>query len=255
MNLNNTKNEEKKLMSEKTQKVYEILLTPIICDKDFQKIEIQNGIIKSPQLYYGMADADMSDLSIGFYKIIYKDLLSNSNGEILDERGYPINKEFMGDTMHSFNSIASIILNDKSKKFRSPIEKWPQALVEYHSRYHCLVNFWIIPMRHGRKSAKLSKYDSLDCYLNKVEECLINDVEGYFGNFKSLENFMESQYISNYIFKANPLLMYKSKDKNCCIRELECINDFWKSRANEIVNKKADELYEYFYNLGLIQSI
>lgn len=242
-------------MNEKTKKVYKILLTPIICDKNTSKIKIQDGIIRSSQLYYGTADEDMSDFSIGFYKIIYKDLLSNSNGEILNESGYPIDKEFMGDTMHSFNSLANIILNDASKRVRSPIEKWPPELVEYHLRYHCLANFWIIPMRHGRKSAKLSKYDSVDYYLTRVRECLINDKEGYFGKFISWEKFLESQYISNYVLKDNPLFIYESNDKNRCIDELKCINNFWESRANEIVYKNADELYEYFYNLGLIQNI
>lgn len=248
------KTEENK-MNEKAKKVYEVLLTPIICNKKNSKIIIQDGIIRSSQLYYGSADEDMSDFSIGFYKIIYKDLLSNSNGDILSEKGYPIDKEFMGDTMHSFNSLANIILNDASKKVRSPIEKWPPELVEYYSRYHCLANFWIIPMRHGRKSAKLSRYDSVDYYLTRVKEHLINDAEGYFEKFISWEHFLESHYISSYVLKKRPLLMYETKNKNNCIIELKRINECWELRANELANKHTDELYKYFSNIGLIQNI
>ena len=56
--------------SEKIKKVCDILLTPIICDKRIPEIIIRDGKIISPQLYYGVADEDMSDFSIGFYKIM-----------------------------------------------------------------------------------------------------------------------------------------------------------------------------------------
>lgn len=242
-------------MDEKEKKVYDILLTPIMCDKRISKTLIQDGIIRSPQHYYSRSDEDMSDFSIGFYKIVYKDMLSDSNGEILNEKGYPINKEFMGDTMHSFNSLANIILEDKSKDSRSPIKKWPPKLVEYYSKYHCLVNFWVIPMRHGRNSAKLSKYDSLDYYLARVQGEFINDEEGYFGKFKSWKKFLKAHCMSSYVLKSNPLIMYYSADKDGCISELNRIHEFWKLRDEELVDEHTDELYEYFSKLGLVQNI
>lgn len=239
-------------MDVKEKRVYDILLTPIICDKKIPQIIIQDGIIKSPQLYYSCADADMSDISMGFYRIVYKDILTDSNGEILNDKGYPIDKEFMGDTMHSFNSLANIILKDSSKNFRSPVEKWPEELNEYYLKYHCLANFWIIPMRHGRTSAKLSKYDSLDYYLTRVKDRFIDDTDGYFGRFVSWEKFLASHCMSSYILRSNPLIMYSSSDKKRCISELNRINEFWKTRAEELVNKHTDELYEYFCKLGLV---
>lgn len=74
----------------------------------------------------------------------------------------------MGDTMHSFNSLANVILGDRCKDE----EMWPEELIDYRSKYHCLANFWIIPMCHGRKKAKLSGYDSLDYYLEKVKNII-----------------------------------------------------------------------------------
>lgn len=239
-------------MNEKEKMVYDILLTPIVCDKKIPEIIMKDGVIRSPQRYCRMKDADMSDLSIRFYEIVYKDILSDIGGEILNEAGYPVHEDFMGDTMHSFNPLANVILGDPSKKHRSPIETWPVELVEYHSKYHCLANFWIIPMRHGRCAAKLSKYDSVNYYLNTVKDKHINDKEGYFGKFKSMENFLASHCISGHVCESNPLDMYNSKDKKRCINELTRIHEFWKLRAQELVNKYGDELYEYFHELGLI---
>ncbi len=242
-------------MNEKEKIVYSILLTPILCNKTFSKTTLKDGIIRSPQMYYGCADEDMSDFSIGFYKIVYKDILVDSNGQLIDEKGYPINKEFMGDTMCSFNSLANIILEDTSKNYRSPMEMWQPELVNYYSKYHCLANFWIIPTQHGRRSAKLSKYDSLDFYLEKVKNDFIDDVEGYFGKFISWQKFLEIHCLSGYDLKHEPLKMYKNKDKNSCICELNRIYEIWKLRASELVKKYADELYEYFVEQDVIYGI
>ena len=46
-------------MTEKQKKVYEILLTPIMCDNNVKKICIQDNIIYSPQLYNSNLDEDM----------------------------------------------------------------------------------------------------------------------------------------------------------------------------------------------------
>ncbi|MFM1539694.1 hypothetical protein [Helcococcus bovis] len=43
-------------MTEKEKKVYEILLTPIICDNNVKKISMQDKIIYSPQLYNSNLD-------------------------------------------------------------------------------------------------------------------------------------------------------------------------------------------------------
>ena len=240
-------------MTEKEKKVYKLLLTPIICDKSISQIFIQNGIIKSPQLYIHKKDEDMSNFSIGFYEIVYKDKLNEIGGGMLDDKGYLNDKEFAGDTMHSFNSLANIILGDKSKNDRSPIDnKWPTELVEYYSKYHCLANFWVIPMRHGRKSAKLSKYDSMDYYLEKVKDSFINYSDGYFGKFTNWESFLDEHCINDCVIKKNPLDIYKNNDKEGCKDELKRICDMWEKRANELVKKHGDELYDYFKKCKLV---
>ena len=93
-------------------------------------------VIKTSQKYIRKNDPDMSDFAIGFYEIIYKDILNGKT--ILDEKGYLQNKElFAGDTMNSFRTI----------KRRNPKEN---ILKKYEYQYHCLANFWLIPMEMGR---------------------------------------------------------------------------------------------------------
>ena len=82
--------------------------------------------------------------------------------------------------IHSFNSLANVILGNRPQKERCPKEEWPKELIDYQSKYHCLANFWVIPMCHRRTSAKLNRYDSLDSYLNKVYSGVIKNTDEYF---------------------------------------------------------------------------
>lgn len=244
-------------MTEKEKAVYEILLTPIKCDKKETKIYLkkEDNVICSPQLYKSKEDADMSDFSVGFYKIVYKDILGENNGKILNEDGTYINKNYMGDTMHSFNSLANVILGNKSKKERSPEEEWPKELRDYKKKYHCLANFWVIPMCHGRTSRKLNYYDSLDEYLNKVYIGDIKNPDEYFKKFTPYESFLEIHCIPGDKPLDNPLEIYKSKDKKGCINEIGRIYEFWDKRASEIAKKYNSELYDYFVSCNLINGV
>lgn len=232
-------------MTDKEKRVYKILLTPIICNKTVPKIYMKDNVIYSPKVYRNNQDADMSDFSVGFYKIVYKNLLEKNNGEILKEDG-----GYIGDTIHSFKSLANVILDNKPDNV--PQESWPKKLIDYYSRYHCLANFWVIPMRHGIMSAKLNPYDSLDYYLNEVFTGNIKNEDDYFHNF-TYESFLESHGMSWYKILDNPLEKYKSKDKEACIAEINRIYDFWDKRASEIAKKYNSELYDYFKSLGLIE--
>ncbi len=245
-------------MTEKEKKVYEILLTPIKCCKNVEKICMCDNTIYSPQLYYSSPDSDMSDFSVNFYEIVYKDILKENNGKILKENGKYISENYMGDTMHSFNSLANVILGDKCKDCRSPKEMWPEELIDYHSKYHCLANFWIIPMCHGRKSAKLSWCDSLDYYLGEVKNYYLGEVnlsfiepQGYFEKL-TWKSFLDIHGLSEYKMIDNPLEIYKEKDKKACLDEIERIYGFWKNRASQIVKNYNDELYNYFNGIGLV---
>lgn len=77
---------------------------------------MKDNVIYSPQLYKRNPDEDMSDFSVGFYKIVYKDILGENNVEILNEDGTYKNENYMGDTIHSFNSLANVILGNRTKK-------------------------------------------------------------------------------------------------------------------------------------------
>lgn len=245
-------------MTEKEKKVYEILLTPIICDNNVKKIYMQDNVIYSQQSYIREPDPDMSDFSLGFYKVVYKDILEKNNGEILEEDGYCKDDNYMGDTMHSFNSLANVILADRCKDCRSPKGVWPEELVKYESRYHCLANFWLIPMPHGRTNTKLSRYDSVDCYLKRVRNYysgendeILKKTKKYFKNF-TWESFLGTHGLSEYKMIDDPLKIYKEKDKKACLDEIKRIYEFWENRASQIVKKYNDELYNYFNCLGLI---
>ena len=106
-------------------------------------------------------------------------------------------------------------------------------------------------MRHGRRSAKLNRYDSLDVYLSKVHAGVIKNADEYFQKF-TYESFLEIHDLSWYKISDNPLEKYKLKDKKGCIDEIQRIYDSWNKRANEIVKKYKTELYDYFEGLGLI---
>lgn len=129
-----------------------------------------------------------------------------------------------------------MILGVKSKNEvkSTPKGKWPKELIDYQSKYHCLANFWVIPMCHGRSITTHRRYDSLDYYLNEVDSQLIKNPDGYFQNFTTYETFLEIHGMSGYETSDNPLEIYKSKDKKGCFDEIQLINCFWKKRASEI---------------------
>lgn len=255
----------------KEEIVKKILLTPIKClehRKDDPIIYLKDNVIYSTQLYKYLLDPDMSDFSVGFYKIVYKNILEE-NAEILNKNGTCKNKNYMGDTMHSFNILANVILHVNSKKNRPPEKEWPSELKCYSHHYHCLANFWIIPMCHGRNSKKLSSYDSLDYYLNKVYDFYLNkekkyryETDEYFKNkkFTSYESFLEIHGMSGYetLDTSEISEIYSPKDK--CFKEIQRkgleeigrIRSLWDERAREIAEKHTEELYDYFDGLGLI---
>lgn len=245
--------------------VKQILLTPIKCSKRYKYVQMVDGGIRSPQKYYCTADCDMSDFAVGFYEIIYRDNLLNENKNILAEYGRFKNKELAGDTINSFNSLANVIL-DETNKTRSNQDKWPDYLIEYEKRYHCLANFWVIPMRHGRRSAKLGRYDSFDFYLEKLQdeydefqkEAIVHyprdkkEYNNYFRMINGFNEFLKIHCIENHVKAENPQDPYKQKDKEACKKLIEDIYDFMEIRAEAIVKNYTDLLYQYFLELKLI---
>lgn len=242
----------------KEEQVKKILLTKIVSDKNIDKIYKENNIIYSSQKYIGENDSDMSDFSVGFYEIIYKDILDNS---ILNCEGVLSNNMFAGDTMNSFNTIANTIKEaGKSRSQRTPIDEWPPYLVSFYEKYHCLANFWILPCDIGRSSkGNLNKIvyakDYMDRFLKIIEnynfKTFDENYKEYFRSFNSWENFIEKHYLNKSYIHNGKILEYSFSDnsKDIILEMQQRIEN----RAEEISKSKYGEmLWKYFKSLNLI---
>lgn len=242
------------------EQIREILLMPIYCDKKHDRILRINNKIMTGQKYYSNADEDMSDFAIGFYNIVYKDIL-NSN-PILRDDGYLLNKEFAGDTMNSFNTIANITHGaGKTRKKRTIKEEWPEYLRNYHSRYHCLANFWLLPMEVGRttkgvlnKSTKPIN-DYMDRFLEMLNSKVRFDVceREYFRCFKSWDEFSSIHFLTNsYLDQELKVDNYSIDNKYRSEDFIEKAIEKIEKRAECIAESKyAEELWHYFNDLLL----
>ncbi len=205
----------------------------------------------------------MSDLSIGFYKIIYDKILYDS---ILNDKGDLFDTNFAGDTMNSFNHIANMVPEcGKSRKQRTPMEEWPSYVVDYFNRYHCLANFWILPSDVGRTlkgvlNKALYAKDYMDRFLMMVHDWyegkyINKPYNNYFSKFISWEDFLEKHFLVNdvYVSAQGKVATYSCSDSpkkiiDIIIRKIE-------NRAEEISKSNAAErLYKYFVDLKFIDN-
>lgn len=254
-----------KLSDDKKQNlVKEVLMKSVVCDKSIGASPYEkDGMIFSGQKYYGVADADMSDLAIGFYNILYSNILDKQG--ILDGK-YIRNCCFAGDTMNSFNTVANLVPEaGPSVKARTNKNTWPLWLQEYKKQYHCLANFWLLPKRIGRTSKKLNYYDSMDIFVNKISKdydgTLIQDVS-YFEKISTYEDFAKIHFIEMYgISDELELQNYKKKNAKVLVEQAQMqINERAEaiSKSELIVDlgtsKQAlwEALWEYFYDSNLI---
>lgn len=226
------------MLSSKQKAVYDILLTQIVSNKASNAIVMKDGCIISPQKYVGGEDSDMSDIAVEFYKIIY------GFDEILTAEGSFVDNAFAGDTMHSFNSVANITDGAGNKKAeRTDISCWPKYLQDYYHFYHCLANFWIIPMSLGRTGTKLNRYDDPYLFLNNMNADILCDYSSRFCDFAN------QHYLSS-IVNTTKKDMYEKKLSE------EIVHTFTeniKKRALEIAQSNAcEELYDLFVNSGII---
>lgn len=241
----------------KKDQIIEILLMPIYCDKKYDRISRVDNKIQTGQKYYSKPDEDMSNFAVGFYDIVYKNILNSK--PILEDNGCLLNKEFAGDTMNSFNNIANKTPGvGKSYKTRADKEYWPEYLRNYHSKYHCLANFWLLPMDIGRtiigelnKSAKAKDY--MDRFLKivhseiKFDEC---DRE-YFRCFKSWSEFTDKHFLINsYLDQESKVDLHSNCNSEYFI---EKVLDKNKQRAKCISESEyAEELWKYFNDCQLL---
>lgn len=201
------------ITDEQKQKiVQEILKTPIIASSTYYSKPClvsdseNNNYIISGQRYKGCADEDMCDFSIGYYNVIYeKDILENSN----------ITEIFAGDTM---------------------IDNYKKEL----NNYHCLANFWILPMKVGRSCGRLNRARlRMDSFLKK----LLENYGSYKENYKeyfiefSKETFVEKHYLEGSFFVNNTVVEINTVDD-----ARKCIS----IRAENLSKKKFKALYDFF---------
>ncbi len=239
-----------RISPEKQRQVSEILMMPIVCDKETQVIEIKNGAIHTGQKYRRDADEDMSDFAMGFYEILYPEL-----SPILTEDGWLRNDDFAGDTMNSFQSIANVTKGaGKSEANRTTQDHWPEFLVNYFNHYHCLANFWVLPMKIGRTIVKkLTDFDSMYMFLGFLQpagwfDAVFYDYPDYRSWAEDYEKFRNLHFIEAY--DDDPPLKSCEANAEALVR---LAMDRMKARAEAIAASDcAEALWEYFHSLSLI---
>ncbi|MBE5895534.1 MAG: hypothetical protein E7285_07690 [Lachnospiraceae bacterium] len=240
----------------KKEQVKKILLTPIVCIKWNKAPFLYDGKIYSGQKYYGNPDEDMSDFAVNFYNILYKNNIQDNNilAEKKDKKIVLRNKNYAGDTMNSFISIANMA------SFEPNDDNIKEKVMNYYDIYHCLANFWVIPMKIGRGSKKLNRYDSLDIFLERIEtKEKYDEIMGKYGSDKGeeynkrieYENFKKIHFIEKYVPDKEILKRYHDKQAGDLI---DRATDMIKTRAEKISEdeKIGDELYKYFQSIKLI---
>lgn len=235
------------------RQIYELLMTPIYCDKKENVVRRDGGRILTGQTYCRTADEDMSDFAIGFYEILYRNLLNGK--KVLDEDGHLTDHDFAGDTMNSFNSIANRTPNAGAKSSqRTPMETWPPYLQEYCQSYHCLANFWLLPMELGRTTVtKLNPFDSMDLFLERWAEDFSGFSKKYPAYLKGIggmEDFCSVHFLNNGRDASEVKRMYEEGFSELLVRN--AMTDI-RARAEKISRSEySDDLWNYFHGLRLI---
>lgn len=259
---NTVQKRSRKMTDKQKEDIIQIMMAPIECTgyrNDNPGIKIENGVIKTTQSYWPVyenrdtkqpfrypfkPDCDMSDFAVGFYEIIYKNILKTT---ILDINGNMSNNEFAGDTMTSVSILTG--LRDK---------------------YHCLANFWLLPMHIGRTSPSTCKdlkkwsktsnvypiRDYMDRFLILLKQNykLYKDIyEKYFNEITCFENFVEIHMLKgSYVdenYEINQFSIWDEDKDKIEKRAFEMI----KNRANAIADSNcAEELFSYFEQNSLL---
>lgn len=221
----------------KKEQVKEILQMPIVCNKSIKGIIRRGNVIYTGQKYYSNADEDMSDFAVGFYEIIYSNILKS--GSILTKLGDFVDKNFAGDTMNSFNIISNTYNGNSSS--------WKKYLWEFFDKYHCLANFWVIPINIGRKSKKNNHYDSMDIFLNKVNtefEDLSNKYKNYFENIKNPEEFLSKHFVEKPKDNSKIKEYYSSRNSKQLVEH--AMNAIKERAGNISESEYSSDLWNYF---------
>lgn len=252
------------MLTEIQEKVKYILLMPIECTtQETLHVFLYNGKIFSSQKYCRGYDPDMSDFAVEFYKIIYKEKLNlkEQGIEILDEKGMLKNdKEFCGDTMNSYKTVTEKLKKNQKKN-------------DWKNKYHCLANFWLLPMCVGHSSPRakankdLANYakdkNGINDYMDQFLKDYLRRYEKYCERFPEYtkvftsedfgkDHFLEGSYINNGVV----IDFSKTKKEMTDEVAVDIIDIMWgkiEKRADLIARKKGAELYQLFFDLGIIQ--
>ncbi len=238
-------------LNAREEQIKNILLMQIESHKHSteKKIWKEDGIIKSTQLYgsryHRPLDPDMSDIAIDFYMALYKGTILKNKKTLLKDDGSINDPEFAGDTIFTVKSLRYVY----SRKKTIDEKDLDKRFKETHAKIHCLANFWVIPMRHGRRSKKLNYYDSPDLYLDKLGK----DYDHY---RKTFPDFFRKETLKDLTEK---LLFKESKDRITQIteRDLEIFRAYDEAiekRAIQIAQEKTDELWELFSTYHLLDT-
>lgn len=247
------------------RQVYEILLLPIECDKyKYSKIYRKDNVLYTGQRYASKySDADMSELAVGYYDIIYRNILEGNR--ILQDNGNLVDEHFAGDTMNSFNTVANRVPGaGKSRKQRKSIPKiqWPKYLQEYELNYHCLANFWILPFEMGRTLKPMSKARVGRDYMDRFLNVLRNDIklykskyESYFIRVGEFVEFADIHFlIGNNLNKDMQIEVYSTpiNDGEDFIQRAQ---EMMRHRADLISKSEyAEDLWKYFKEIGILKN-
>ncbi|CUU47519.1 hypothetical protein [Clostridium beijerinckii] len=165
--------------------------------------------------------------------------------------------------MNSFNTIANIIPEaGKSSSKRTAKEEWSEYLRTYHSKYHCLANFWLLPMEIGRTTkGKLNKAikpigDYMDRFLEMVYSEVRfdeSDCSKYFSCFKNWNDFTDRHFLKNsYLDQKLKVDLYSNCNEDRSEYFIEKALDKIEQRAKCIAKSNyAEELWNYFNKFQL----
>lgn len=247
------------------RQVYEILLMPIECDKyKYSKIYRKDNVLYTGQRYISKySDADMSDLAVHYYEIVYSKILEGKR--ILQDNGDLVDSHFAGDTMNSFNTVANRVPGaGKSRKQRKsiPSKQWPKYLQEYELNYHCLANFWILPLDIGRTLKPLSKARVGRDYMDRFLNVLCSDIklyedkyEPYFMRMGEFVEFADIHFLVGNNLKENMQIEVYSTPINNGEEFIQRAQAMMRHRADLISKSEcAESLWDYFNKLGILQN-
>lgn len=157
--------------------------------------------------------------------------------------------EDAGDTMNSYKRITN-------RKMCTP-----DMRKVWFGKYHCLANFWVLPLDIGRKTVvNFSKssvsHDYMDGFLKVLEERFEeykDKYNQYFGEMKSIENFKKYHKLveSGYYINGEIVKITGLDNPN---KAIEKMSDLLEMRADTLVREYSKKLETLFNTYSLLDN-